>query len=92
MLLAGTMAALSSHLVNGFSPLAKGLAALLVLSGAAITFVPNARLVLGLVSARAFTRPHTLLTCAFAGDLLPVRREAAAKHCWLRCRRMRRCC
>lgn len=72
------MAALSSHLVNGFSPLAKGLAALLVLSGAAITFVPNARLVLGLVSARAFTRPHTLLTCAFAGDLLPSLVYAAA--------------
>jgi len=50
-----------------------GLAALLVLSGAAVTFVPNARIVLGLVSARAFTRPTTLLTCAFAGDLLPVR-------------------
>lgn len=66
------MAALSS-LANGFSPLAKGLAALLVLGGAATSFVPNARLMLGLVSARAFTRPHTLLTCAFAGDLLPVR-------------------
>ncbi|PRW59366.1 transmembrane 115 [Chlorella sorokiniana] len=72
------MAALSSHLINGFSPLAKGLAALLVLSGAAVTFVPNARLMLGLVSARAFTRPHTLLTCAFAGDLLPSLVYAAA--------------
>jgi len=67
------MAALSSHLVNGFSPLAKGLAALLVLSGAAVTFVPNARFVLGLVSARAFPRPTTLLPFPFSADPLPVR-------------------
>lgn len=71
------MAALSS-LAEGFSPLAKGLAGLLVLGGAATSLVPNARLVLGLVSARAFTRPHTLLTCAFAGDLLPVREASGS--------------
>lgn len=66
------MAGLSSHLAAGFSPLGKGLAAAIALGGVVVTFVPNARPMLGLVSARAFTRPHTLLTCAFAGELLPV--------------------
>lgn len=74
-------AAMPSLGLNEFPPLAKGLAGLLLVGGAASHFKPI-KATLGLVAARATARPWTLLSCAFLSDsFLTVSSNGRRKIC-----------
>lgn len=70
--------------LSEFPPLAKALAGVLLVGGAA-SHVKPIRAALGLVAARATARPWTLLSCAFLSDsIVSVSSKCRIRVCMLR--------
>ena len=73
-----------------FTPLGIATAALLIVGSVIAAWAPPVKAALGLTAARAVSRPWTLLTCAFVGDVGPVSRRERRNDPWRRLQAARR--